>query len=309
MSVVIFADADDPDTQFLDTQFCSGNEVTYIRWGLSTDDYDLDADGAGWRLDVGGDRITSADLDCADRVVFRRWRSSPPTSAVRATSRTAARIAPFVERQWESALLGLLHLSYRQRPQVWSRDPLRVDNKAVTLSVLSEVVPVPPYIVSTYVPTMAPALVLKSIATDQSVGENERVTTLQVGTRDGGRREPCPAVLQRLIECDREARIGYAFGRTAVIRQRKVHAATTDIRTATADRTPWHTTLFDRDARAVAGALGLEMFTADVLVDHDDVAWWIDVNPDGLFGVYDTGHMADLLRDCFSSHVDTAAKG
>ncbi|MFC9872656.1 hypothetical protein [Nocardia salmonicida] len=292
-TVVVLADFDDPDVARL-TEL--DGHLCHIPLALPSEDYNLAGDLIhGWQLSVGPHVLTSDHLSTASNVVFRRWRGSPPSPIVTVTSLTDLDHRRFAERQWNAALLGLLHSEYLKRPQRWSRDPLAADNKIATLTALADHVRVPATSTSSRKPQVAQRQVWKPIDIDQSCGPG-RASTIEV-TGDLDVRQPCPGFYQDVIDSSYEVRVGFVFGEITLIAQYPTETIGTHIDRRYIDhhRTALSDARLAESAVVVSRELRLNVFTADVLVDGEGVAWWCDVNPDGLFCAADTEH-GDLVR-------------
>ncbi|MGW6426688.1 hypothetical protein ACWF82_28790 [Nocardia sp. NPDC055053] len=169
-----------------------------------------------------------------------------------------------------------------------------MDNKVATLAAISSHVRVPATWVTERQPVVARRQVWKPIDVDQSC-DGGRASTMEVTDERHGA-QPCPGFYQDLIESCCEVRVGYAFGHVSLVAQHPVDpaVATIDRRYVDHRRERIQDTGISADAVAVATVLGVNVFTADVLVDRDGITWWCDVNPDGLFCAADT-EGGDLL--------------
>ncbi|MGO4858939.1 hypothetical protein [Arthrobacter sp. 2MCAF14] len=286
MTGFMFADWDDPDAEAI----AGGAGLQWLRLAGDAREYDfhLKGQGTSWIFSYQDTTITSEELLTANRVVVRRWRSSPPRPLVVSSEPDPAH-RNFVERQWDAAVLAGLHLIYLQRPRVWSRDPTHQDFKLSVLERIKAVVLVPDYDLGTTTRLDHAQLVAKSIHVDQSLGDQGRVATSLVVSEDLDVRQPCPMIFQKRIEAAAEWRLAYSFGRVGVVRQVFNAEGPVDNRFASPSiRESYSSRDVEAEARLISSALGLNLFTADILVDELGQRYWCDINPDGLFTVVDT---------------------
>lgn len=290
---LVIGDHDDPDIQGLRA---AEENLRHFPLALPAEHYRLTGSiGGTWRLTAGRNVLSSEDFADAATVLFRRWRSSPPVPTASVDTISDAAHRDFAERQWESTILGLLHTEYAKNPHVWSRDPLHVDNKVVTLALAARCVRVPATALGCYAPPVDRPQVWKPIDVDQSCGSG-RASTIAVVGDDLDVRQPCPGFYQEAIESAFEIRVGFAFGVVVLIAQYPLGCGDLPVDRRYADHRREQISIPElaEEAAVVARALGLKVFTADVLVDITGVAWWCDINPDGLFCAADSAD-GDLL--------------
>lgn len=290
MSAIVLADHDDPDFA---VAAGGTSDVRLFPLGLPADEYRLIRSGGQWALHTSRCVLSERHVASASRVVVRRWRSSPPRPLVdvERSARRTDPVAQYVQRQWESTVLGLLFLAYTARPEGWSRSPFHVDNKIVTHHVLADLGVLPDCAIAqdlNDVPVW-PATVAKPIDSDQSCGTDRRATTLLVSPADRRTRQPGPMMTQRAIISSREIRAVYSFGQIgAVVHTRDVDADSVDTRLAlSGEIAPFASSRLTTVMEQISRRLALRVFTVDVKLDDDDCLWWLDVNPDGLVSPFD----------------------
>jgi hypothetical protein len=252
--------------------------------GLATNEYQLSFDGANSSLGARGSVLDDRTIGEARKVVFRRWKVSPPTSIVAAAGDSATDI--FLVREWEDSIDLLLSRWFSLDPMKWSRDPLMHSNKQVLLSQVADLVPIPSFELSTSPSRRLVAAVTKPVNTNQHFKEGLRASTIAVSSQSTifDRVQACPTLLQDRIDIAHELRLSYSFGEVATVEQRFPPDAPVDHRYAldcsrVAGVTSAET---ERAARSISTRLGLRVFTADILVDSSGDHWWVDINPDGL---------------------------
>jgi hypothetical protein len=281
VTCLVIADWDDPDVLALRN---GGVEMLWLALGRPAEHYELFFDGREGRIGDGVVIVDSALARRADRVVYRRWQVSPPSVPVSVSTFEDPAVRAFAEREWSAALEVLLHSWYQAAPEKWSRSPLLHANKQVLLYQLDQVVPVPAFTIGNA--TVAPAwqCVSKTIATDQHFGTGLHASTIRVQPEDfNGSRQACPTLVQTMVEPDVELRISFSFGHVAAVTQRPASGSPVDVRFASeVEREPVELLGLAETATAVARALSLGVFTADVIVDRQGMQWWVDINPDGL---------------------------
>lgn len=284
MTRFLFADWDDPDAPAL----VEKGGLAWIKLAQDKDSYTFHLTGGtgSWTLSHEGGVVTSESLEAADRVVMRRWRSSPPAPIIR-SSASDEMAREFIERQWEATLLAGLQMAYLRSPDVWSRSPIHQDFKVLSIQLIKDLVLVPEFEVADLPRRDHRALVAKSIHVDQSFGCG-RVSTLPVDSADLVSKQPSPMVFQQRIQATEEWRLAYSFGRVGIVQQFFQTGGVVDRRfSPPASRLSHVCDETADEARRVSKALGLNMFTADLLVDTSRGRYWCDINPDGLFGVAD----------------------
>lgn len=151
---------------------------------------------------------------------------------------------------------------------------------------------VPSYEVSTRPRRFEGELVTKALSLNQSVGDGRFVTR---SVHDSGLEgifdstQPCPVLLQRLVEVKVEIRAIYSFGSIdAVAQMRTASNGDVDIRLTNVERRRWAVSDNLREMlEIVSSVLDLELFSADVLIDEAGDSWLIDVNHDGLIAPVD----------------------
>lgn len=306
VSTIIFADHDDPDIKYIAGERRKQGWL-WLPLGLRTADYDIAVSSQSSWIRCGQLHISDAEIDNAARIVFRRWKVSPPTPAVRLDSDDA--IGQFMLREWSSAIETLMARWYRRDHLKWSRRPTDDNPKHDLLTQISSIVSVPEFVISTTPTPVAAQMVSKTISTNQHFDERTRASTIIVegGTRSPlfKYRQPCPTLVQHRIDAETEIRLSFSFGSIAAVAQRNQNGQPVDSRFATQfqrSSLPAHDVL-SAQARAVAETLGLQVYTADVLVDRAGQHWWIDVNPDGLHIAADStsGGLTSNLRTGISA--------
>ncbi|WP_256821569.1 hypothetical protein [Dietzia sp. Die43] len=303
VTTFIFADYDDPDLPAMTAVPGS----VHFPLSLLHDAYSIHATPVGWSISCDQGRVTDSDLRDCSAVVYRRWRSSPPAPMVRADAETDASVRAFIERQWNSTIVGLLSLAYDSDPAKWSRDPMAVDNKLRTLWQIRDLVPTIETVIGTSTPLLDTAEVAedriwKPIDADQSVAGG-RATTVIAPPLHADLREPCPAFYQRRIQSVAEIRVGYSFGTVASVWQEPIDApeSVVDLRYVDMARKPYPHPLIEQQAHEIARVLHHEVYTADILVDDSGQMWWADINPDGLFSGADSAEGA--LSACLTTGI------
>lgn len=296
---ICIVEHDDPDMVRLRDDI----HAIVLRLGLPSDQYSLEFQSPlHWEIGDGESSIRFDDIDDAPFIWYRRWKTSPPFSAVAAPTELGPGAAAFIERQWETALATLFHAGYEANARKWSRAPGRLDNKIRTNEVLDSLGLLPEIRLALTPPRSDAEWVWKPLDVDQSVGEG-RAAVIAVSLADHNLRQPCPGFYQRRVEYETELRVAHVFGEVAAVSQQPItDIEIVDKRYADMVRAPFHSGELVEQARRVARATNLNMFTADVLVDHDRRFWWIDVNQDGLFSAADSpdGHLLSIVRNRFS---------
>ncbi|WP_454698272.1 hypothetical protein [Arthrobacter humicola] len=284
MTRFLFADWNDPDAPAL----VDKAGLTWVKLAQNTDSYTFHLTGGtgSWTLSHEGGVVTSELLAAAERVVMRRWRSSPPAPIIQSSANDKM-TKEFIERQWEATLLAALQMAYLSRPDIWSRSPIHQDFKVLAIQLIQDLVLVPAFEVADLPRGEHLPLVAKSIHVDQSFGPG-RVSTVPVDLADLVTSQPSPMVFQQRIQASEEWRLAYSYGQVGIVQQFFPTAGVVDRRfSPPASRRSHVCDQTADEARRVSKALGLNMFTADILVDGSRARYWCDINPDGLFGVAD----------------------
>lgn len=299
MEAVILADHDDPDVEsILDQVQSVGGTVHWIKLGRPHDEYDviIDSDRAQIRW---GDCLV--DLEVIKRsgvVVFRRWKVAPPFPIVEAE--IPGDPQRFAEREWEATFRVLfarwLEVSDLSR---WSRDPFSIADKTQFLRVAESAgAVVPPFRIASQPDPDDSECVSKAIGADQAVIKGQRYATTRIVRPEMDYlfrgRQPCPVLLQREIKVDKEIRVAYSFGQCGAVLQQRQDCGgdSVDIRYSQVHRlgTPVPEGLMSV-FRQFAARSGINLFTADVLLDAANIPWLVDLNPDGLFIAADDEQM------------------
>ena len=290
MSALVFADHDDPDFALADRD---ATPARIFPLGLPADTYRLTRTGGEWTLHTPQYGISEQQIASASRVVIRRWRSSPPRPLVDVpqSGNRGDPTAHYIQRQWDSTVLGLLSLAHNARPHDWSRHPCRVDSKIVTHQALASLGILPDYVIAQDLDDLPPwpATVAKPVDGDQSCGADRRATALLVSPEDRRTPQPGPMITQRAIISRREVRAVYSFGHIgAVLHTRGADSARIDARLLVPQETaPFSSPVLTAVMERIARRLDLRVFTVDIKIDDDDRLWWLDVNPDGLIAPFD----------------------
>ena len=282
-STIIFADWDDPDIK----DFCLSSDVLWIRLGLNDSKYSINLNASGWSLTADGITITDLDL-IGKRVIFRRWRSSPPRPIICCTDGFGDLARLYLENQWESVFLSLLSLSYKKNSEGWSRPPYYPWSKVDFYCKLSGVVNVPEWCVSLKSDCLEyEDLVFKSIANNQCINEGQRVSTMYVSRSLDTELQPAPVLFQQRISHQSELRVGFAYGIVSIVEITPIDNSgeqISDFRYAMeVKRKSIVSESISAEARKISEILSLQMYTADIIVGVDGKLWWCDINPDGLF--------------------------
>jgi len=297
--LVYIGDFDDPDAGTITSR---SPDLHWIQLGKPASCYTMrfDPPSSQWELSVDGESFSSSLLQNATRIIYRRWRSSPPRDLVVPTDESP--IAAFVSRQWTEAMLGAIVTSYRASANKWSRDPRLVDLKLDTLAILAKLGALPETSVNMTIATSRSVKrVAKHISIDQSF-QNGRVATALIGPNRANRGDGYPIISQTHLNERTELRVLYYFGRARAVSHTFPTAAnegptntdrrfTPSIARAAAPLTADEELLL----REVARSLSLNVFTGD-MIRHAGGTYLIDVNPDGLIHNCDTedGHLASL---------------
>lgn len=297
---ICIVEHDDPDVDRIREHV----RAKVLRLGLSSNRYSLTCDSKRqWKIGDGESSISFDDIEDAPFIWYRRWKVSPPASAVAAPSELGPDAGAFIERQWETTLATLLQAGYEGNPRKWSRAPHRLDNKIRTNERLDSLGLLPDTRIALTPPKDDAEWVWKPLHTDQSVGEG-RAAAIAITSADQNLQQPCPAFYQRQVEYETELRVAYVFGEVAAVSQQPENdnPDLIDKRYVDMVRAPFHSLELTGQAKRVACAINLKVFTADVLVDRSGQFWWIDVNPDGLFCAADSpdGHLLATVSNEFS---------
>ena len=289
--VVIVADYDDPDADNLTRDLVSrGFEVRWLQLGLSYQAYDVTIDRSRAEICGEGCLITSDVMESAKTIVVRRWKVAPPFPIVVAD--LPGDPESFAEREWE-ATFRVLFSRWRDvsNPALWSRDPFLLADK-IHLLRAAELAGalVPSSQIVSRASASARDLVSKAIGPNQAVTKGHRYATTLVRRPEMDYLfegvQPCPVLLQDKIEVEREIRVAYSFGRCGASMQQRVDGPwdPVDIRYAQVERmsVPLPEGL-EEVLHSFAASTGLQLFTADVLLDGEERTWLFDINPDGLF--------------------------
>lgn len=285
MSTLIIADHDDPDVVAMEER---GFRFRWLRLGLDSGQYDYRLRPSGAAISVLGEEFTSDDVARATRILYRRWRVSPPVTPVNIESSSDPCVRRMVEREWEAALEACFNHWFRINPSAFSRLPGPYPNKLTHLMEVAGLVQVPEWsVASTHGERRMGPCVTKVLSTDQSAPDGGHTSTVAINPQLIQGRQPCPVLIQRRICVEHEVRLGYVFGSVGAVAQRPVDPANApiDIRFATeVSRMRMEASeVLERAARRVAAQTRLKVFTADVLLSTEGKAWWVDINPDGLF--------------------------
>lgn len=296
---ICIVEHDDPDMELL-----SGHiEATVLRLGLPSERYSLEyRSHCHWAIGDGESQITSSDVENAPFIWYRRWRVSPPRPATTATTKLGPDAGVFIERQWETTMRTLFQAGHAANEAKWSRAPQRLDNKIHTNDVLDALGLLPETHVALIPPPGGAEWVWKPIDVDQSVG-GSRAAAITVATADQTMKQPCPGFYQRAVAYETELRVAYVFGEVAAVSQQpQKEIEFIDKRYVDMIRTAFNSDELTMQTKRVGQATGLNMFTADVLLDSDNRLWWIDINQDGLFCAADSpdGHLLSTVRQQFS---------
>ena len=296
---ICIVEYDDPDMDVLREHI----EAKVLRLGLPSDQYSLTAGSSRqWEISDGESSITFDDIERAAFIWYRRWKISPPAPAAAAPRDLGPDAGAFIERQWETTLAALLQAGYTANATKWSRAPHRRDNKILTNDLLNLLGLLPETRIALTPPLGDSEWVWKPLDADQSVGEG-RAAVIAVTSADQNVKQPCPGFYQRRVEYETELRVAYVFGEVAAVSQQPERdIELIDKRYVDMIRAPFDSRDLTKQARRVANAADLNMFTADVLLDSDGRFWWIDVNQDGLFCAADSpdGHLLSAVRNQFS---------
>lgn len=287
---------DDPDAAIL----VPSTTTRVFRLGLPYDRYTFHyISPTSWQLSDGTTELESSDFLDAPYVWYRRWKVAPPFPVVSVGIEWDVDARRFVERTWEAALVGALQAACAAAPDRWSRPPGRVDSKIETFRHLDGLGLLPPTVLGLACPDQADVpWVWKPLDVDQSVGGG-RAAAFDVAPATSPTREPCPGIYQQRIEAVTELRVAYVFGEVAAVSAQEI--APTDFadkRFVDMTRAVYSTRALEASACRVAALTGLNMYTADILVDAAGRLWWIDVNPDGMFCAADSPdrHLLNLVQ-------------
>lgn len=293
--IVLIADHDDPDiTQIYDALRMAHENVHWLRLGLTQDRYELTMSRHLGEVTCNGESITDGIVRTARRIVFRRWKVAPPHPLV--VAQIAGDPQLFAEREWQAALEVILHRWWAiSDPTLWSRDPRTATQKLVYLDCAERLgLRVPEYWVGTRQESREGRIISKSVGIDQCVKDGMRYATTRVTLPEMqylyDARQPCPTLLQREVVCASEVRIGYAYGMIGAVTQTRRDGNTlVDIRYEAGlkrQSCQLDSRILTRLTR-FASISGLNVFTADLLVESSGDAWLLDINPDGLFAAAD----------------------
>lgn len=284
INTIIFADWDDPDIlQLKDLSSC-----IWIKLGLDYKNYKLFLDAHHWELQYQNNKVTSEMVENLT-VVFRRWRTSPPRPIVLSKSKDISKEeASYIERQWDASLFSALLSSWEKSKTNWSRCPIFSINKIDIYRILKNTVNIPDYWISQSIKLIGHSndyeYVLKPIHQDQSFGYRQRASTIRVTNGDDNGLQPCPSILQKRIFTTSEWRVGFFFGKVAMVSVTSEADHPIDLRYApSVIKEEKKSKIIEEELIKISKKLSLNMFTADILFDNENNHWWCDINPDGLF--------------------------
>lgn len=298
MRILFVADSDDPDVLAL-TTVLPPEDWRWLSCGGPPERLTVSVDSTTAQIGVEDVSVDDAWVDSVERVVYRRWRTSPPRSLFGADLDDPT--AVFVAREWTSAFEMVLDRWYRRAPQIWSRRPSEAVSKQVLLDEMRGLLPIPPTTIRNLAIHEAGRAVLKPISNNQNFVADQRVSTIEADPASLGQPVNYPRLVQPLLEPKFEIRLSYSYAAVDGVAQRSAPSSPVDRRYATQFERSRHVvpeTMRD-EADAVAAQLNLRAFTADILVTEDDAWWWLDINPDGLHVAADDANRTlfhNLLR-------------
>lgn len=240
MTLLVFADWDDPDLSPLRSIVQQQVPTAWISLGLDDSHYDLVATDSAFSFRSHEVSISDATVAMTTAVIYRRWRQHHST-LVRSRIDVPAHRA-FAEREWADAVSAVLSLVERNLSAAvrWSQRPSDELLAATRISLLLRAkalgVPVVAWTIastSKAITKLAGPHVMKALNRDERVDSELLLGTTPVSlaeVSDALRRAPkTPVYLQRRLERREELRIIHVFGRCVTV-SLTPHRAVVDIR-------------------------------------------------------------------------------
>lgn len=287
--ILVIADHDDPDAERIVSELETREISTkWIRLGLHHKSYDLRFNHLEATLKVDGETFSTAELRGASSVFHRRWRVSPPSPPVRFDDDVPG--AQFAEREWQVAISDVLNAwSGSNAHGVWANRPGTLAGRAAAYLFAREAeFNVPNFSVGTSEIDLGEKVVAKSVSTNEHIESDHYFPTLELSRSSVAslRQEvsPCPNLVQVRVDAVIELRIVYCLGETgAVALTRESGEGPVDIRFASEVQASRHllSKQLTSQVMNLAAISGFNFFTLDLLIDEDDRAWFVDMNPEG----------------------------
>lgn len=267
--------------------------MLWWRFGLPESALSAHLDDHGFLLEQPGASLSSAELQHADVVIYRRRLLQPRPLVASELPSPADR--SFSEREWTSLIDGLLLAEERRGGPIWLNPPsatLVANNKLALLLIAARSgLPVPPFSVST--PVRPPsarrqAFVTKSISADERIDYDRYLSTALVPPGHvqqlRGAHISTPALLQEYVAPSRELRVFYMLGDflCLALTPSQEHV---DIRHA--PRASLLPRVHDLSAELRAGldqlarSFGLGYCTFDLIIPDEGSPVLVDVTPNG----------------------------
>jgi glutathione synthase/RimK-type ligase-like ATP-grasp enzyme len=291
--VLAFADADDVGVARLVAALANRLPVTWWQFGLAEQSISVELDENGFRLEQARASVSSADIQRAPVLVYRR-RLLQPRPLVRSSLPAPADRA-FSEREWGSLIDALLLAEEKRCGATWLNSPsattLTSNKLALLLFAVRAGLPVPRFSVST--PVRLPSsisgnLVTKAISADEQIDAGRYFSTALLSPLDleslEGLDVPTPSLLQEYVPPSSELRVFYILGRflSLALTPSPDHV---DIRYVQPERLLPRVCEIPSGLRdgldSLARGLGLRYCTFDLLVSTDGSPMLIDITPNG----------------------------
>ncbi len=288
--------------------------MSWWRFGLPESALSAHLDDHGFLLEQPGASLSSAELQRADIVIYRRRQLQPRALVASELSSPADR--RFSEREWTSLIDGLLLAEERRGGPTWLNPPsatLVANNKLALLLIAARSgLPVPPFCVSK--PVRLPsarrqAFVTKAISADEQIDDVRYLSTTLVPPehvqqlRD--EQIPTPALLQEYVAPSSELRVFYMLGDflCLALTPSQEHV---DIRYASRASLSPRVHDLSADLRAaldrLARSFGLGYCTFDLIVPEEGSPVLVDITPNGDWDYFEsdmdptvTGFLVDTI--------------
>ena len=297
--------------------------ISWWRFGLPESSISVYADDKGFQLEQPGARVSSADLQHAPVVIYRRRLLQPRPLVV--SELPSAEDREFSEREWTSLIEGLLLAEERDSHATWLNPPsaaLLTNNKLPLLSRAARMgLPVPTFAVSTPVrfpPSARGELVAKAISSNQQISANRYFSTALLSREDlrdlPGAHLSTPSLLQEYVLADVELRVFYllgAFFSLALTPSRDHidigHAPRAKLSPRAYDLTPE----LGHALADLANAFALGYCTFDLVIPADGPPALLDITPNGDWDHFESDAapvVTEFLADTIAAHISDSLR-
>jgi hypothetical protein len=320
LAVVVLADADDVGVARLVASLARRAHVSWWRFGLPESALSAHLDDRGFLLEQPGASLSSAELQRADIVIYRRRLLQPRPLVASELPSPADR--SFSEREWTSLIDGLLLAEARRGGPTWLNQPsatLVANNKLALLLIAARSgLPVPPFSVST--PVRPPsarrqAFVTKAISADEQIDDVRYLSTALVPPEHAqqlwGEQVSTPALLQEYVAPSCELRVFYMLGDflcLALTPSREHvdirHAPRASLSPRVHDLSVELREALDRLARSFA----LGYCTFDLIVPDEGSPVLVDITPNGDWDYFESDANPIVTEFLVDTIVDGASR-